>query len=230
MAEKPDRTRERNQPRVRDRIHAERVLNAVRTTSFTGDLENGARLPGTATTEEKRVAAPKPNILVILIDDLRFDEFGAGGHPYMKTPHIDRIAREGALFERAFHTTPICSPNRASILTGQYASRHGIIDNVARDLASHRLPNYHLELQRLGYETAHIGKWHMGNDGKRRPGYDYWVAFDGHGRLNDPRLNENGTYVQRHGYITDIMNEMAVEFLNRKHAKPWSLFFAHKAV
>ncbi|MGZ5119064.1 MAG: sulfatase-like hydrolase/transferase [Burkholderiales bacterium] len=174
--------------------------------------------------------ARKPNVLVILIDDLRYDEFGAGGHPYMKTPNIDRIANEGMLFERAFHTTPICSPNRASILTGQYASRHGIIDNVARDQASHRLPNYHLELQRLGYETAHIGKWHMGNDGKPRPGYDYWVAFDGHGRLNDPRLNENGTYVQRHGYITDIMNEMAVEFLNRKHDKPWSLFFAHKAV
>lgn len=174
--------------------------------------------------------ARKPNLLVILIDDLRFDEFGAGGHPYMKSPHIDRIAREGALFDRAFHSTPICSPNRASILTGQYASRHGIIDNVARDAASHRLPNYHLALQRLGYETAHIGKWHMGNDGKPRPGYDYWVAYDGHGRLNNPRLNQNGMYVQRKGYVTDIMNKMAVDFVKRKHAKPWSLFFAHKAV
>jgi arylsulfatase A-like enzyme len=172
----------------------------------------------------------KPNLLVILVDDLRYDEFGAGGHPYMKTPHIDRIAHEGALFERAFHTTPICSPNRASMLTGQYASRHGIIDNVARDAASHRLPNYHLELQRLGYETAHIGKWHMGNDGKPRPGYDYWVAYDGHGRLNDPKLNEHGKYVQRRGYITDIMNSMAVDYVKRKHRKPWSLWFAHKAV
>ena len=172
----------------------------------------------------------KPNLLVILIDDLRFDEFGAGGHPYMKTPHIDRIAHEGARFDRAFHTTPICSPNRASILTGQYASRHGIIDNVARDAASHRLPNYHLELQRLGYETAHIGKWHMGNDGKPRPGYDFWVAYDGHGRLYDPKLNENGTYVQHQGYVTDIMNRMAVDFVSRKHRKPWALWFAHKAV
>ena len=174
--------------------------------------------------------ARKPNILLILVDDLRYDEFGAGGHPYMKTPHIDRIAREGAMFDRAFHTTPICSPNRASILTGQYASRHGIIDNVARDAASHRLPNYHLELQRLGYETAHIGKWHMGNSGMPRPGYDFWVAYDGHGRLNDPKLNEHGKYVQRKGYITDIMNEMAVDFIERKHSKPWSLWFAHKAV
>jgi arylsulfatase A-like enzyme len=174
--------------------------------------------------------AKRPNFLIILIDDLRFDEFGAGGHPYMKTPHIDRIAREGATFERAFHTTPICSPNRASILTGQYASRHGIIDNVARDAASHRLPNYHLELKRLGYETAHIGKWHMGNDGRPRPGYDHWVSFDGHGRLNDPKLNEQGEYVQRSGYITDIMNQMAVDFVSRAHDRPWSLFFAHKAV
>ena len=172
----------------------------------------------------------RPNFLVILIDDLRFDEFGAGGHPYMKTPHIDRIAREGALFERAFHTTPICSPNRASMLTGQYASRHGIIDNVARDLASHRIPNYHVELQRLGYETAHLGKWHMGNSGKPRPGYDFWIAYDGHGRLNDPKLNEHGAYVEHRGYITDIMNTMAVDFIKGRHAKPWSLWFAHKAV
>jgi N-acetylglucosamine-6-sulfatase len=172
----------------------------------------------------------KPNFLVILIDDLRYDEFGAGGHPYMQTPHIDRLAHEGALFERAFHTTPICSPNRASIVTGQYASRHGIIDNVARDAMSHRLPNYHLVLQRLGYETAHIGKWHMGNDGMPRPGYDSWISYDGHGRLNDPTLNHDGKYVQYRGYITDIMNGLAVEWLERKHAKPWSLFFAHKAV
>ena len=172
----------------------------------------------------------KPNFLVILIDDLRFDEFGAGGHPYMKTPHVDRIAHEGALFERAFHTTPICSPNRASIVTGQYASRHGIIDNVARDAMSHRLPNYHLELQRLGYETAHVGKWHMGNDGKPRPGYHHWVSFDGHGSLNDPKLNVNGQYEQRAGYMTDLLNQEALAFVERRHTKPFALFFAHKAV
>jgi arylsulfatase A-like enzyme len=176
------------------------------------------------------MAAKRPNFLVILIDDLRFDEFGAGGHPYMKTPHIDRIAHEGALFSRVFHTTPICSPNRASIVTGQYASRHGIIDNVARDAMSHRLPNYHLELQRLGYETAHIGKWHMGNDGKPRPGYDYWVSYDGHGRLMDPVLNHDGDYRSHQGYITDIMNGLAVDYLKKKRRKPFSLFFAHKAV
>jgi N-acetylglucosamine-6-sulfatase len=175
-------------------------------------------------------AMRRPNLLVILVDDLRFDEFGAGGHPYMKTPHIDRLAREGALFERAFHTTPICSPNRASIVTGQFASRHGIIDNVARDAMSHRLPNYHLELQRLGYETAHVGKWHMGNDGKPRPGYDRWVSFDGHGRIVDPVLNVDGEYVKHKGYITDLLNDLAVQSVSAKRKKPWSLFLAHKAV
>jgi N-acetylglucosamine-6-sulfatase len=173
---------------------------------------------------------PRPNFIIILVDDLRHDEFGAGGHPYMKTPHIDRLAAEGALFERAFHTTPICSPNRASIVTGQYASRHGIIDNVARDAMSHRLPNYHLELQKLGYETAHVGKWHMGNDGMPRPGYDLWVSYDGHGRIVDPTLNHDGKYVEHKGYITDIMNSLAAEFVANKHARPWSLFIAHKAV
>jgi arylsulfatase A-like enzyme len=172
----------------------------------------------------------RPNLLVILIDDLRFDEFGAGGHPYMKTPHVDRIACEGVQCANAFHTTPLCSPNRASILTGQYASRHGIIDNVARDALSHRLPNYHRELQALGYETGHIGKWHMGNDGSPRPGYDVWVSFDGHGSLFDPRLNEDGQYRQVPGYITDLLNERAVAFIEARRQRPWSLFLAHKAV
>jgi len=172
----------------------------------------------------------QPNIIVILVDDLRFDEFGAGGHPYLRTPHIDRLAHEGALCSNAFHTTPLCSPNRASIVTGQYASRHGIIDNVARDAASHRLPNYHVALQGLGYETAHIGKWHMGNSADPRPGYDTWISFPGHGSLEDPTLNENGRTVACTGYMTDLLNQRAVDFVARPHAKPFALFLAHKAV
>ena len=172
----------------------------------------------------------KPNLIVILVDDLRFDETGASGHPYMKSPHIDRLAHEGAMFANAFHTTPLCSPNRASILTGQYASRHGIIDNVGREAMSHRLANYHLALQRLGYETAHIGKWHMGNDAAPRPGYDHWVSFRGQGLLADPVLWEDGKEREVRGYVTDLLNQRAVEFLERKREKPFALFLAHKAV
>ena len=172
----------------------------------------------------------KPNLIVILIDDLRFDETSASGHPFMKTPNIDRLAAEGASFTNAFHTTPLCSPNRACILTGQYASRHGIIDNVGRDAMSHRLANYHLELKRLGYETAHIGKWHMGNDASPRPGYDHWVSFRGQGTISNPTFWEGGSERQLQGYVTDLLNERAVEFVSRKRRHPFALFFAHKAV
>lgn len=112
----------------------------------------------------------RPNIILIVVDDLRFDEFGAGGHPYLETPNIDRLASEGAMFHNAYHATPLCSPNRASILTGQYVSRHGILDNTSRSRASHLLDLFPKELQQAGYRTAHIGKWHMGNDPTPRPG------------------------------------------------------------
>ena len=174
--------------------------------------------------------ASRPNLVVILVDDLRFDETGASGHPYMKTPNIDRLAHEGATCANAFHTTPLCSPNRASILTGQYASRHGIIDNVGRDAMSHRLANYHLELQRLGYETAHIGKWHMGNDAAPRPGYDTWISFRGQGTIVDPTFYEGGKETQLRGYVTDLLNERAAKFVSLPRNKPFALFLAHKAV
>jgi len=172
----------------------------------------------------------RPNLIVILIDDLRFDETSASGHPYLKTPHIDRLAHEGAMFENAFHTTPLCSPNRACIVTGQYASRHGIIDNVGRDAMSHRLANYHLALQKLGYETAHIGKWHMGNDASPRPGYDHWVSFRGQGKIVDPVLWESGEENTVKGYVTDILSERAASYVRKKRKKPFALFLAHKAV
>ncbi len=172
----------------------------------------------------------RPNLIVVLVDDLRFDETGFTGHPYMRTPHIDRIGREGVNFVNAFHTTPLCSPNRASILTGQYASRHGVIDNVARDALSHRLQNYHLLLQRQGYETAHVGKWHMGNSAGPRPGYDRWVSFPGHGSIVDPVLNIDGHERRHRGYVTDLLNGHALDFVDRDRDRPFALFLAHKAV
>ena len=174
--------------------------------------------------------ATRPNIVVIVVDDMRFDEYGAGGHPYLQTPHIDALSAGGAAFRNAYHTTPLCSPNRACILTGQYASRHGIIDNTSRSYASHRLRTFARELQRAGYETAHVGKWHMGNDPTPRPGYDYWVSFAGQGDITDPELFEDGRLRRVPGYITDLLTDRAVEFATRARQRPFMLYVGHKAV
>lgn len=175
-------------------------------------------------------AAERPNIVFILVDDLRWDDNGANGHPFVRTSSIDRIAREGAVFRNAFVTTPLCSPSRASFLTGQYARTHGIIDNTNRSAASHRLMTFPLLLRRAGYETAFIGKWHMGNDDSARPGFDRWVSFKGQGQYLDPEIAEDGKTVRVPGYITDILNARAIEFVRRPRSKPFLLYLAHKAV
>lgn len=172
----------------------------------------------------------RPNIVFILVDDLRWDELGCAGHPYIKTPNIDRIAREGAMFRNAFMTTPLCSPSRASFLTGQYAHTNRITDNVDRSAASHKLVTFPLLLHQSGYETAFIGKWHMGNDDTPRPGFDRWVSFKGQGAYFNPDINEDGKSVKPAGYITDLLNGYAVKFIKQRRDKPFLIYLAHKAI
>lgn len=172
----------------------------------------------------------RPNLVVVVVDDLRWDEFAAAGHPYLETPNIDRLAAEGAWFTNAFHAVPLCSPNRATLLTGQFPSRHGIIDNVARSLASHRLETFPLALQAAGYRTAFLGKWHMGNDPTPRPGFDYWVAMPGQGRSLNPELFEEGGLHVVAGYTTDLLTDRAIAFIERERERPFLVYLAHKAV
>ncbi|HEU4387731.1 MAG TPA: sulfatase, partial [Blastocatellia bacterium] len=180
-----------------------------------------------------RATAPRdtrPNIVFILVDDLRWDEMGCAGHPYLKTPNIDRIAREGAMFRNSFVTTPLCSPSRASLLTGQYAHTHGITDNADRSAASHKLVTFPLLFHESGYQTAFIGKWHMGNDETPRPGFDRWVSFKGQGTYLNPEINEDRRSVKTTGYITDLLNGYAVDFIRRQREKPFLIYLAHKAI
>ena len=188
-----------------------------------GSSERGA--PAAAGTDTAR-----PNIVVVVVDDLRWDELGAAGHPWIETPNIDRIAAEGAHFVNAFHAVSLCSPNRATLLTGQFPSQHGITDNVARPLLSHRLRTFPQALQQRGYRTAFIGKWHMGNDATPRPGFDYWAALPGQGRSTDPELYENGSLHVVRGYATDLLTDRAVEFIRQARSGPFLMYLAHKAI
>ncbi|MCB9080502.1 MAG: sulfatase-like hydrolase/transferase [Lewinellaceae bacterium] len=180
--------------------------------------------------EKKTGNAKAPNIIVILVDDMRWDEYGAAGHNFIQTPNIDRMAREGASFVNAFATTPLCSPSRASFLTGLYPHTNGIIDNTAREEQSHRLNTFPRQLHEQGYNTAFVGKWHMGNDNSKRPGFDYWVSLKGQGEAIDPTLNINGQEKNVKGYVTDILLDHSLEFINQQRDQPFLLYLAHKAL
>ena len=169
-----------------------------------------------------------PNIVVVLVDDMRWDEVRAAGHPFVETPNMDRLAREGARFLNAFATTPLCSPSRASFLTGQYPHTNGIVDNTARP--SHQLPVFPRDLQRAGYLTAFFGKWHMGNDDSPRPGFDHWVAMPGQGEAIDPQLNVDGQRIKTSGYVTDLLTDRVERFIERAGDRPFLVYLAHKAV
>jgi arylsulfatase A-like enzyme len=181
-------------------------------------------------------AAPRPNVLVILTDDQRWDALGVvqrelgerGLFPGFQTPHLDRLAAEGARFANVFVTTSLCSPSRASLLSGRYARGHKVLNNFAE--YPNALPGYPSRLHEAGYETAYIGKWHMGEDNdEQRPGFDFWMSHRGQGNYFDNTFNVNGTRKQFPGYYTTIVTDAAVEWLGRPHPKPWLLILGHKA-
>lgn len=179
-------------------------------------------------------AQQKPvNIIFILADDHRYDAMGFMNKIQgLQTPGMDRMAREGAHIKNAFVSTALCSPSRASILTGQYAHTHTVVDNDA-PLPSNLIffPKY---LQQKGYQTAFLGKWHMGNTSDMpQPGFDYWLSFQGQGVYYDPVFNINGKRIKQPegSYITDQLTNHAVEWMNKRDKnKPFFLYLSHKGV
>jgi arylsulfatase A-like enzyme len=181
-------------------------------------------------------AAAPPNIVFILTDDQRYDELGFL-NPVLETPNMDRLAAAGVHFENAFVTTSLCSPSRASILTGMMMHNHGVIDNN-RPLPE-GLELFPARLQGAGYQTAFIGKWHMGGRiSEPRPEFDFWVSFPGQGTYSPTnafgqttQLNVNGRDVPQQGYITDELTEYALRFLDERNPdQPFFLYLSHKAV
>jgi N-acetylglucosamine-6-sulfatase len=172
----------------------------------------------------------RPNVLFVLCDDIRWNAMSCAGHPSLKTPHIDRIAREGVRFTNMFCTTSLCSPSRASILTGLYAHGHGVRDNFSE--LPNQLPHWPKRLAEAGYETAYLGKWHMGeNNDEPRPGFSFFATHKGQGKYFDTEWNINGGGGKViNGYYTTVVTDMALDWLNKDHAnKPWALCIGHKA-
>lgn len=170
----------------------------------------------------------KPNIILFLVDDLRWDEIGYAGAP-TPTPNIDHLANEGIRFDNAFVTSSLCSPSRASFLTGMYPHSHGVVGNNT-DLDITRTPTIGNLLKKEGYTTALVGKWHMGRNAEPRVGFDYWMALPGQGRYFDPLFNENGKEVSIEGYSTDVLTDKALEFIDKNKRFPFYLHLSYKAV
>jgi arylsulfatase A-like enzyme len=173
---------------------------------------------------------PTPNFVIVVVDDLRFDALRCTGLRAAETPHIDALAREGISFENAFCSTPLGSPSLASILTGQFATRHNILDSTERGPKSHELITFPRLLQEAGYETGFYGKWHMGADPSPRLGFNRWVSFAGAGEYMDPALNVDGREQKRTGYLTDILNEEAAHFATLSHGRPFCLVLSHRGI
>ena len=172
------------------------------------------------------------NIVFILTDDHRFDFMGFTGKvPWLKTPNMDKLAKEGAYFLNAFVTTSLSSTSRASILTGMYSHSHTIVDNAAPDPGN--LVYFPQYLQQAGYQTGFFGKWHMGDESDEpRPGFNHWESFKGQGVYYNPVLNVDGKQVayKDSTYITDLLTEHALKFLKeRDESKPFFVYLSHKA-
>ena len=170
----------------------------------------------------------RPNVLFIFTDDHAPHAIGAMGGPLASvnpTPNIDRLASEGMLFRKSFCTNSICGPSRAVILTGKHSHKNGFRQNGERfDPTQATFPKY---LQGVGYETAIIGKWHLGSDPQ---GFDYWDVLPGQGDYYNPILRTAKGNRTVEGYCTDIVTGLAIDWLKeRDDERPFFLMCQHKA-
>lgn len=184
-------------------------------------------------TAQVQTPARRPNVVFIMTDDHAAHALSAYGSRLNKTPHLDRLAKEGMKFENAFVTNSICTPSRAVILTGKYSHLNGVpvfnhIDNTQPQLQKY--------LQAAGYHTGMVGKWHLGGNDPKRPddgkpvGFDYWNILPGQGAYFDPVMIEMGERKKLSGYTTDIITDLAMGFIEKRPKdKPFFLMYHHKA-
>jgi len=172
---------------------------------------------------------PRPNILLIMADDHATKAISCYNWNINKTPNIDRLADEGMRFDHCYVTNSICTPSRATILTGTY--NHVNCVTTLNTPLNNRMPNLAKHLQTGGYQTAIVGKWHLGEGKNHQPtGFDYWSVLPGQGEYFDPFLIENEKKIEVQGYVTDIITDKCLNWLKcRDETKPFFLMCNHKA-
>ncbi len=168
----------------------------------------------------------QPNIIFIMSDDHAFQAVSAYGHNLNNTPNIDRIAKEGAIFNKGFVTNSICAPSRAVMLTGKHSFINGKVDNIQP--YNWNQPNFAKSLQKGGYETALVGKIHLRGEPQ---GFDFWSVLPGQGHYYNPVFIENGDTIQIEGHVTPITTEKSLDWLKNKRDqnKPFLLLYHQKA-
>ena len=174
------------------------------------------------------VAAP-PNIVFIFSDDHAYQAISAYGDArrLLATPNIDRIAKAGMRFDRCMVPNSICGPARATVLTGKYSHLNGFPNNAGNARFDGAQVTFPKLLQKAGYQTAMIGKWHLGSD---PTGFDFWQVLPGQGAYYNPPMTRNGQPVQNSGYVTDIITDVSLDWLQRRDkTKPFLLMCQHKA-
>lgn len=209
---------------------AERILPAAGTAIIgTGTVIAGTVLVGSALTSCQNKEQKQYNIVYIMTDDHSFQTMSCYDERYTETPNLDRIADEGVRFTNSFVANSLSGPSRACMLTGKHSCANGFYDNTncVFDASQQTFPKL---LQKAGYETAVIGKWHLES---LPTGFDHWEIVPGQGDYYNPLFitRQNDT-IQKHGYITDIITDDAIDWLDngRDKDKPFCLLVHHKAI
>jgi arylsulfatase A-like enzyme len=188
-----------------------------------------------AGTASLHAADRKPNFLFVYTDDQRWDAVGVvqreqgerARFPWFKSPNMDRLAAEGVRFRNAFVTLSLCAPSRAAFLTGRYNHVNGITDN-GTPFPTNAVTHASL-LRAAGYQTAYIGKWHMGNQRGQRPGFDYSASIIGHGRYQDCPIEINGVSTPTQGWLDDVSTDFAIEWMKQNRDRPFSMVVGYKS-
>ena len=201
--------------------------------SLTGcDNSNDRESSKQSSQENKTCAKSKPNVVIIVSDDHRYDMMSCTGNMYLNTPNLDRLANEGVCFDNAFATSGICSPSRGSILTGKYAHQARTPQIMWMNNTFHcQETTFPKRLHDTNYQTAHFGKWHLGEGQKQKDGYDHWAGFEWLGSYFDTEMTINGEKKKYEGFSDDIISNLAADYI-KEHAqdeKPFCAFVGLKA-